>query len=167
MSVLRSSLLFFCLLLLPVAAWSLPAGTKAPGFEVRTSQGETLSLEQYRGEKSVLLIFWTTWCPYCKQEFKHMDEFLTDYEEQSLAVIGINSGWRDTVSKMQRFQKRYQVDIPLAFDHEHRVSQDYNIRGVPTILLIDREGTVVFSGHRFSDRLSDILTRVTTTNSNE
>ena len=167
MSVLRSSLLFFCLLLLPASAWSLPAGTKAPGFELRTSQGETLSLQQYQGEKSVLLIFWTTWCPYCKQEFKHLDEFLADYDEQSLAVIGINSGWRDTVSKMKRFQERYQLNIPMVFDHEHLVSQDYNIRGVPTIQLIDREGTVVFSGHRFSDRLAEILSRVTAANSGD
>lgn len=158
---IRISLIFLCFSCISCSALALPPGTKAPNFELTTSKGETVSLERYQGQKPVLLVFWTTWCPYCRQELKQMEDFLAGFQEEALAVLGINSGWRDTVSRMKQFQEKYQLDIPLAFDHQHLVSRDYSIRGVPTILVVDKQGTVAFSGHRFSDRLAKALEAVT------
>ncbi|MCF8109655.1 MAG: TlpA family protein disulfide reductase [Desulfohalobiaceae bacterium] len=157
LSVRLCAVLVCFLSMIPATAWSLPVGATAPDIELQTARGTPFSLQQYVGQKPVLLIFWTTWCPYCKQAFKEMDAFLADYDPESLAVIGINSGWRDTVSRMQRFQEQYQLDIPLAFDTDHRVSQKYAIQGVPTIILVDQNKEVVYSGHRLTRSLSAIL----------
>ena len=161
--LLRTSLLFGCIFftvcLSPV--WSAAPGSEAPAFELSTLDGESVSLREHRGRKAVLLVFWTTWCPYCKDELLDIGEFLAGYKKEALAVLGINSGWRDSVSRTKRFQEHYGLDIPLAFDHGHEVSQRYGIRGVPTILAVDREGDVAFSGHRLSDRLSDVLDELT------
>lgn len=159
----RLILIFGCLLftLALTPAWSYTPGAKAPDFELTTLAGETVTLDQYRGRKAVLLLFWTTWCPYCKDELLDIDEFLDGYEKEALAVLGINSGWRDSVSRTKRFQEQYGLGIPLAFDHGHEVSRRYNVRGVPTILAVDRQGVVAFSGHRLSKRLAVVLHTLT------
>jgi len=155
--------LFLCLALLSasglISSQSL-AAEKAPTFELQTQQGQQTSLRSLTDGRHLLLIFWTTWCPGCKQTMPELDSLATDYSRSDLTFLGINAGWNDSPQRATRFRKKYDIGFPLAFDKGSRIAKKYRIRGVPTLLLIDPEARILFEGYSISDKLLKILNRI-------
>ena len=136
-------------------------GMEAPDFELSSFENDPLHLKRLLEEdKPLLLVFWTTWCPYCKKEMKAVNKLYTESESKNMTIIGINAGWNDSVSRAKVFQDRFGIQFPLAFDHENVVSQDYMIRGVPSLVLVDREGTIAYRGHALTPELKDMLAKL-------
>jgi peroxiredoxin len=155
--------LFCCLLLIAATAVIPPlsaAMEKAPSFELQTLQGEQRSLESLTVDRHLLVVFWTTWCPSCRQTMPEVDQLASDYSRDSLAVLGVNAGWNDTRQRAVRFRDKHGLDIPIAFDQGSRVSQKYNIRGVPTLFLIDPEGRILYQGYSVNIRLLQLLENI-------
>ena len=64
----------------------LEIGDKAPDFKLNTLEGETLQLSDFRGER-IMLNFWATWCPPCRQEMPDMERF---YKEHAPIIFSVN-----------------------------------------------------------------------------
>ncbi|MCF8086147.1 MAG: TlpA family protein disulfide reductase [Desulfohalobiaceae bacterium] len=161
----RKALAFFCCLVLIAAAAVYPipssAAGKATSFELETLQGETMSLQDLTsGGRHLLLIFWTTWCPSCRQTVPEVDQIASDYSRDDLSVLGINAGWNDSRSRAARFKEENGLDFPIAFDKGSRVSKDYGIRGVPTLFLIDPQENILFQGYSVNMRLLQLLEQI-------
>mgnify|MGYP006280557949 CR=1 FL=1 len=136
-------------------------GMEAPDFELSSLDNNPIHLSRLlEQDKHLLLVFWTTWCPYCKKEMAAVNKLYTESESINMTIIGINAGWKDSVSRARAFQDRLDIQFPLAFDHENVVSQDYMIRGVPSLILVDREGTIAYRGHALSPGLKDMLAKL-------
>jgi peroxiredoxin len=122
------------------------AGHPAPDFELKTLAGETVRLSDFAGQP-VLVNFWATWCGPCRAEFP-------DFQEASLAnadrlvIIGINNTTTDRVDLVDDFVAEMGATFPIVLDEDGKVSQTYQIRGLPTSIFIDRNGMVneVFTG---------------------
>lgn len=119
----------------------LEVGRKAPDFELASIDGEETALSQYRGE-TIVLNFWASWCPPCREEFP---ELITFSEEEGIPVLGVNvtKNERRGVEDVEAFLEEVPASFPILLDRTGSVEQTYRIVALPTTYVIDRDGVIV------------------------
>lgn len=116
---------------------SLEIGERAPEISAFDLTGKTVKLSDYK-EKVVVLRFWITGCKACVAEMPLLDEISKRYKEQGLAVLALNMG--DSREKAEKFAKTLNISYPVLLDPARITVGKYNIRAVPTTIIIDRRG---------------------------
>jgi peroxiredoxin len=111
---------------------------KAPDFTLKDMNGKSVSLNNFKG-KNVLLYFTTTWCPYCKKEVPELKEMYKKYKGK-LEMIAIDMN--ESKAKVSSYIEKYEIPYTTLLDSEGKVAVDYSIRGVPTIVLVGKDGRV-------------------------
>ena len=157
-SVMRTSLTTSLLLIAVLcshAAQSADLHQSAPRFslpQVNATQSRPVKLSQYAGQV-IYLDFWASWCPPCRQSFPFMQSLQTRFAEQGFTVIGGSVDQEE--DELQDFLEQYPVDFPILWDRSHQIVAQYGIAGMPTSLLIDRNGTIqrTHQGFRKSDQI--------------
>lgn len=125
----------------PVAALSLirPRPAKdAPDFQVRTPDGSTLRLSDFKG-KVVFLNFWATWCEPCREEMPSMERLHRAYKDRGLVVLAISLDVQGA-SVVKPFVKKFALTFPIGLDPKMAVRETYGVWAVPSTFLIDRKG---------------------------
>lgn len=112
-------------------------------FSLKTIDGKEIQLKSYQGKKVVHLAFWATWCPSCLMEIPKLKNLYYAAENKPYEVLSINIGMNDSIERVKQAQARYQLPYPILFDGRGEVSRSYGIIGVPTHIIIDREGLVI------------------------
>ena len=123
----------------------------APDFAGKTLNGETLKLSQYKG-KVVLLDFWASWCAPCKQEFPFLVQLHHQLKNKKFTVIGVNV---DTdLQKVDRFLSKQKAKpaFPIVFDSQGKIAELYQLQGMPTTILIDKNGVIRYRHTGFQEK---------------
>ena len=119
---------------------------KVPDFSLYSSDGDLYNMRSLEG-KTVLLNFWATWCGPCRMEIPDLNEIKEKYNEDDFIVLGISIS--DTKNALIDFDKLYGVNYPLLYGSPkeiERIMIDYgNIFSVPTSILINKKGEMIFS----------------------
>jgi thiol-disulfide isomerase/thioredoxin len=119
------------------------AGRPAPDFAVKTLDGGTVSLSDYKG-KAVIVNFWATWCGACKLEMPLLAELREQYASQGLEVLGIVTDAADS-AKVKRIADRYGVKYPI-LRCNHTTAQAYGgLPYLPESFYIGKDGKVVLA----------------------
>jgi len=122
-------------------------GKKAPAFSLPTVDGKTVNLEELKG-KVVVLDFWATWCGPCRQAMPHLQELASNTElaDKGLKVFAINL--RESADKIQPFIEKSKYTFTVPMDKDGKIAQEYLVQGIPTQVVIGRDGTIknVFVG---------------------
>lgn len=116
-------------------------GQIAPDFTITKFDGQTFKLSEFRGKKSVYLVFWNTWCTYCMKKIPKLKHAQSQLNED-IEIIAVNTGQKDSVKKSLAFQERFDINYPLAFDHGKKVTDLYGVWGTPTEFIIDIDGVI-------------------------
>lgn len=114
-------------------------GDEAPDFTLVDLEGNTHQLSDYRGE-GVFLNFWGTWCGPCKKEMPHMEKYYNEFKDEGVNILAVNIAESDL--KVQSFANTYGLTFPIVIDKTKSVRDAYNIRPLPTTLLIGPDGKV-------------------------
>lgn len=134
-------------------------GDTAPDFQLTKMDGSQVSVAGLRG-RPVVLIFWTAWCPVCKEEAPHFNELSAQYEPKGVSVLGINI--QDSVARTEGGIRDFGIRYAVARDPDASVTRRYNVTGTPTIILLDGDGVVQYFGNElpadFNSRLDALLT---------
>ncbi len=121
----------------------LPTPVPAPDFTLEDMDGEKYTLSSLRG-KVIMINFWATWCPPCREEIPSMEAVYQSLRDKDFIVLAINQ-WE---SPDHVFSYMGQLDVyptfPILFDRDSSVSDSYGVKGLPTTMLIDRQGRVVY-----------------------
>ena len=120
----------------------MPDKPMAPEFDLKDNQNKPQRLADYRG-KPVILNFWATWCPPCREEMPSMQRAHQALSGEGIAVIAVNVG--DDAETIGDFLAEVPVDFPLPMDTESKVAQSYPLKGLPTTYVIDPEGRLVYA----------------------
>ena len=121
----------------------LVEGGTAADFSLETLTGEKITLLDTLKEKRVVLVFSTTWCPACKEQAPEIERFYQENKDK-VAVIGINPG--EKREKVEKHIQDYRISYPVVLDPQSEITRLYGIRGVPTIIAIDKEARIVCYG---------------------
>lgn len=121
---------------------SLREGAEAPDFELNTLDGKTIKLSDYRGKK-VILNFWATWCPPCKAEMPHMQNFYEEYNDQGVEILAVNLTNMDKgVEEVQKFVDDYGLTFTIPLDEEGNAGTTYQAFTIPTSYILDENGVI-------------------------
>jgi peroxiredoxin len=124
----------------PVIASQPKAGTQlAPDFTLRAVDGTSLRLSDYRG-KVLLLDFWATWCAPCQEEIPRFVEWQNEYRDRGLQVIGVSMD--DSPEPVQKFDREFRMNYPVAIGTQCIASQYGGILGLPVNFVIGRDGKI-------------------------
>ena len=142
-----------CLLALvaaPLGALGVASKEIAPDFTLKHFNGENVRLEELRGQV-VLLNFWASWCGPCRQEMPVLDQIHQRYEDTGFSVVAVNVE-KDADSARKLLEKS-QVSFPVLMDSTQSVSRLYNLKAMPSTVVIDRDGNIryVHNGYKPGD----------------
>jgi len=131
-----------------VSSAAMPAiGSTAPDFTLRSSAGKNLKLSELRGQV-VMINFWATWCGPCRQEMPLLNRIHEKYAKAGFKLLGVNID--DNAGNAQTMAGKLGVTFTVLLDAEKRVSRLYDVDGMPSTILIDRDGKVryIHKGYR-------------------
>ncbi|MDW8321473.1 MAG: TlpA disulfide reductase family protein [Armatimonadota bacterium] len=116
-------------------------GDAAPNITLNLLNGETRSLADYKG-KVVVLDFWATWCAPCRFTTPKMIQFHNRHRDQNVVVIGVAV---DVTSRdeIEQFVREIGINYPIAVDTDTAAKGAYQIRSLPTLFVIDKEGNIL------------------------
>ncbi len=127
---------------------SATAAVSAPQFQLNDSSGSSVSLSDYKGRQPVLLFFWTTWCPYCRKELQDLNNsYAVKMQSDGIQVLAVNVG--ESAGKVSGYIGNNKVTLRVLLDQNSDVAYDYHLVGVPTFVLIDNSGEIVFMNNYF------------------
>ncbi len=121
-------------------------GEEARDFNLKDLKGESVELVKLRG-KVVLLNFWATWCGPCRIEMPQIDRLQKEFKDRGLVALGISD---EEPSRAREFLARHRISFPTLSDPEQTVAQNYQVDVIPTVLIINREGKIVYHGRGVS-----------------
>ena len=121
--------------------------------------GGSVSLSEMRG-KVVLVDFWASWCPPCRQEAAALEEVYREYAGPQVEFIGVNI-W-DLEDNAHTYVKDFGLTYPSGVDTNGVIAIDYGVRGIPEKFFIGRDGVIrqKFVGPMSADTLRQTLDRL-------
>lgn len=116
----------------------LKIGENAPDFTLTTLKGERIRLKERKGQK-IIINFWATWCPPCKEEIPVLQRF---YEQNkgSAELLAVNM---DPESNVSQFARKYGISYPILLDQDGKVNETYKVAAIPTTYVIDENGVII------------------------
>lgn len=124
--------------MIPLEDTSL-TGRSAPEFTLPLFDGGTLELQSLRG-KPVVLSFWASWCGPCRYELPELQRISPLYPDVQFVAVNVDRQRKDA----QKFLSGMQLSLPIAWDTEASTLGEYSVVSMPTMFLIDANGTVQF-----------------------
>ena len=139
-----AQVLSFILLILFIACGKkTEKNPPAPPFDFSLSDlsGKMHSLKEFRG-KVVLLNFWATWCPACKEDIATLKILNREYKDSGLEIIGISLD-KKGLGEVDSFVQQMKIPYTVLLGDESVIKSYGGLKGVPTSFLLDKEGRIV------------------------
>ena len=121
-------------------------------FTLQDIQDHSISLEStLKQHKAVLLNFWATWCPPCREEIPGLIKLQETYKNRSFTILGVDVG--ESQKKVASFAEKAGINYPIVLDNDMKVAEAFQVFGVPTTFLISSEGKILGEYHGFTQEL--------------
>ncbi len=116
-------------------------GFTAPDFSLPDLQGSAFTLSQFRG-RPVLINFWTTWCPYCREEIDALEKTHHRYADQGVVVLAVDV--QEKAETVISFAQELDLTLPILLDQDASTVRSYSTMVIPTSFFVDQQGVVSF-----------------------
>jgi cytochrome c biogenesis protein CcmG, thiol:disulfide interchange protein DsbE len=150
----------------------LDVGSAAPDYTALTLAGDSLPLSSFAGDV-VLLNIWATWCAPCVYEMPALQRLHEELAEEGLRVVavsvdappGVINAFGQGGGNVEEFRDRFGLTFKILHDPSGRIQSRYQVNGLPTTFIIDREGRIQrkvlgardWDAPRFADELRELL----------
>ncbi len=116
-------------------------------FQLPDLNQQVYSLSEYKDKQPVVLFFWTTWCPYCREELMALKGKYAELLSDGWELFAINVG--ESASKVDSFIKNASLPFKVLLDNTTSVTKSFGVFGVPTYVVIGKDGGIVTKEHYF------------------
>ena len=115
-------------------------GNKAPNIILNDLDSKPVLLSDFKNKKNVIVNFWATWCPPCKEE---MPLFQKIYEQnkENLVILGINL--QEDPTTIKKFLEEYKITFPILLDPNADAKKLYNVITQPVTYFINKDGIII------------------------
>lgn len=117
----------------------LREGYRAPQFSTTLLDGSTMNLSDLAGQV-VMLNFWATWCPPCREEMPAMQQFYEQYGDQGFTILAVNN--REFPDVITPFIDELGLQFPIALDGVGFIQEKYSVFNYPTSIFLDKNGII-------------------------
>jgi len=125
------------------------ASDPAPDFSLQDLNGTTITLSQFKNKKSVMMIFWTTWCPFCQEQLKVIQSRFNEIIKDGIEILAIDVQERQ--NKIISFVRNRKFPFKVLLDNDAEVAGKYGLFGVPTYVIVDKSGNIVYKDNIFPE----------------
>ena len=132
-------------------------GEAAPEIELPLLDGETFRLSDLKGKQVAILDFWATWCGPCIAEMPIVEEVAKEFADRDVALFAINL--REDAETIKEFFEEQELSVTTVLDEEGTAADTYGVSGIPTLVIVDKQGVVQVVHIGFSDSLKETLTQ--------
>ena len=119
---------------------SQPQRGPAPDFYLKLFDGADFQLSDYRGQV-VLINFWASWCPPCRDEAPELQALYVDYQAEGFAIVGVNM-LESSREKARMFIEEFGITYPNGEDIGQEIARLYRVQAPPESFLIGRDGSI-------------------------
>ncbi|MCH7645679.1 MAG: TlpA family protein disulfide reductase [Nitrospinae bacterium] len=129
-------------------------GIKAQDFAFKTIEGETVALEDFRGQV-VLINIWATWCVPCRDEMPSLERLYNHLRGRRFVILAISID--RNAQSVKFFKDEFDLPFPILLDPRGRITRLYGTNGVPESFLIDGSGVIterVIGGRNWADEVT-------------
>lgn len=139
----------------------LKVGTDAPDFSLKSQNGSTVSLSEFKGKSSVVLIFYPgDQTPVCTKQLCEIRDDYSSFQKKGAVVFGVNPG---SEKSHQKFVEKNNFQFPLLVDENGVVAKSYEAKGAlmnqRTVYVIGPDGKIIYS-KRGKPPVSEILASI-------
>ena len=122
---------------------SVMISKNAPEFTLTALNGDTVSLADYRGKKTVVVSYWASWCGPCKVELPELREFYKRYHkaDANFEILAISID--EEKAAAEKYAAAEKLPFPVLFDPQSKTADAYSVEGIPTMFVIDKDGKIV------------------------
>lgn len=113
------------------------------GYEARALDGSTFRIADQKG-KVVLVNAWATWCGPCRYEIPELKRLHQEYSDDGLVIAGVSVDMAGAEPSVRQFVKMNDISYPILLDPQSRVTAMLRSTSIPTSVMIDRQGNVVW-----------------------
>ena len=118
----------------------LPAGSMVAPFELTALDGKVVKSSELVG-KVVLVNFWATWCGLCKEEMPSLARLQKQLDPTQFTLMTVTTDLQR--QGIAHFLSQLGVSLPVLFDEDQEVSRSFMVRGLPTTVVIARDGALI------------------------
>lgn len=166
--IMRTSILFILVVAIAFTIYNeltkeknelLQVGDWAPDFVLTDLNGERHQLSEYKGQ-GVFVNFWGTWCKPCEKEFPLMEKQYQVYKDQGVEILAVNIAQSDY--EVRQFAEQRNLTFPIVIDKDKSVMEAYNIRPLPTTLLVNQEGKIekIITGEMSEEDIASYMEQI-------
>ena len=134
-----AALLALAVLALP--AWGVEAGDSAPAWVGADARDRQVSFPRVLEGKPAVMVFWATWCPYCKAFMPYLEPILDDYSDRGVQVIAINTREDEAEGDPAAYLEDLGFSLLGILDGDE-IAADYDVHFIPGLMVVDGTGTI-------------------------
>ena len=121
-------------------------------FTLNNLRNEPVSLDALlKQNKAVLINFWATWCPPCREEIPDLINLQKKFKDKSFTILGVDAG--ESQTKVLNFAEKIGINYPVVLDSDMAVAEHYSVVGIPTSFLVSSEGKILGEYHAYTREL--------------
>lgn len=113
----------------------------APDFRLASLDGGMLGPPDFAGDV-VLVEFWATWCGPCRLQAQYLEEIHREMADKGVHFLAVDVG--EDVETVRNYVEKTPFPYPVLLDQQDALSAKYQIYGLPTVMVINREGQITF-----------------------
>ncbi|MEE3372102.1 MAG: TlpA disulfide reductase family protein, partial [Planctomycetota bacterium] len=133
-------------------------GKPAPPIALKRlyrAKGTTFKLASHKNKDVVILDFWASWCPPCRKAMPILEKVAKEYEDKGVVLCSINI--KEKPNQIRTFLKQQNLSVDVALDTDGKVATKYNVKGIPTMVIVDKKGNIAHVKVGLSGELEDDL----------